>query len=160
MLFPGRQGENKTPLPFQINGLTHKSSGHISNKLLPCREDAKIRPTKGKRNPKALPFSRHNIGPEFSGWSQNPIGNRLAEARDHHPPLLMDPLSDLLKVFYHTKEVWILNDDRTHILIKKLGQGLLIRSPLPLQIRDQNDLLLFRVDVGPDDLPIFGMDGL
>ncbi len=159
-MFSGRQGEDKTSLPFKINGLAHKPSGHISNKFLLYREDAKIRPAKGKGNPKALAFACNNIGSEFSGWPQHSIGNRLAEARDHQSAFLMDSFRDRLKVFDHTEEVWILNDDCAHILIEKLGQDFLIRSSLPLQIRDQNDLLFFAVDVGLDDLPIFRVDGL
>ncbi len=72
----------------------------------------------------------------------------------------MNLFSNGMKILNDAEKVGTLNHHRADVPIEKIEQYLLICSALLLFIRNQNEVLLVRVDVGLDDLSILGMDGL
>ncbi len=72
----------------------------------------------------------------------------------------MNSFGDFFKVFHHTEEIGVLDDDRAHLLVEEIKQSFPISSAFILQIGNPYDLLLFRIDISLDHPPVFRMDSV
>ena len=117
MLLAGLHGQHPAAFAVAVHGLAHQPAGHLAQEFLAASQDAEVWAAITHGIAQALAFGHRNIRVVLSRPFQQSQADRV-EADDEECAAFMRDPGQGLHFFQATKEIRVLHDDASRVIIK------------------------------------------
>ena len=156
VLLPRGKRENETAPPVPVLRLSDEAAGQAPHVLLPAGEHAQGRPAEGAGDAQALPFAgRRCRRPGFPGLFRSPKASASVKQETNSAPPEWAVSAAACKFSMQPKKF----GDCTATAARSRISSRRARSVQPrFEIGDFHEFIASGGEVGPDDLPVMGVD--
>ncbi len=156
MLFPGLEGEDKSPAPLAVHRGSCNPPRHPANQVLPRGKEAQVGPAEADLVAEGLSFANDNVRAVIRRGLEDPQRDGI-DAGHEEGACPVDQIGQSIYRLQAAEEVWMLDQDAGNLLIEMLFED--VQAHGPVRGGNFHKLQIPASQVGSHHLPVDGMDG-